>query len=215
MPPGLDLVNHCRPFDPLIGGIRIICDQVNHPGTLGAIAADGAQLYLLSNYHVLCEPNGNLPPPGAGLVYQPDPAVAGGGVNPPVADLDPARADNVLDCAAAALRAGVMAEARVLGIGRVLGVAAPAVGMRVIKSGIRTGVTEGVITAVNGSDVSIGAPPESPLYDCSDGGDSGALWLERDTHLAVALHRAGALGGLADAADITAVLTALNLQLYI
>ena len=84
-----------------------------------------------------------------------------------------------------------------------------------IKSGWKTGVSEGRIQAVAGSDVVIerlpGYPPE---YQLAGRGDSGALWLDAATFAPVALHSQESAVGVhrAIGKNFQAVLAALNLQ---
>jgi hypothetical protein len=92
--------------------------------------------------------------------------------------------------------------------------AAPIVGARVIKSGWKTGVSEGRIQAVAGTDVVIERLPGFPLdYLLAGSGDSGAVWVAAATHAPVALHkRETAVGAhLAIGTDFQAVLAALHL----
>jgi hypothetical protein len=87
--------------------------------------------------------------------------------------------------------------------------------MRVIKSGVATGITEGTVRTIIGTDVVIEIPPPFPAeYDLSEQGDSGALWVTRDTRAPVALHRSGNDTGQerATATPISAVLQTLNLR---
>ncbi len=106
------------------------------------------------------------------------------------------------------------------------GVAAPRLGMHVIKSGGATGVSAGIITGVEGYAVQryagiqrvlhhvihiMPAEPGAPL--CASG-DSGAWWLEAETFLAVGLHIAGSAApdfGLAHA--MPEVLEALEVDI--
>jgi endonuclease G len=88
-------------------------------------------------------------------------------------------------------------------VGLVAGMVDPVLGMRVIKSGRRTGVTTGVITGVYGYSFQryfgfsriirdiVHIAPEQPGQEISAPGDSGSWWLERSMLRAVALHFAG------------------------
>lgn len=103
-----------------------------------------------------------------------------------------ARSDARLDCAAALLEAGVAAVSGILELGPLAVPVLPQAGMRVIKSGSETGVTEGLISDVTGDRVVIDQLPGHPAdYDLSQMGDSGAAWIERSTGAPVALHTAG------------------------
>jgi hypothetical protein len=121
--------------------------------------------------------------------------------------------DPVLDCAAVAL--AIPASEEILGIGKLAAANLPVVGTRVIKSGWKTGVSEGRIQAVAGIDVLIERLPGYPLeYLLAGPGDSGAVWVDANTLAPVALHKRETAVGphLAVATDFAAVLTALQLQ---
>jgi hypothetical protein len=137
---------------------------------------------------------------------------------PPVALIDGSRADQWLDVAAAVIPGG-NAVGRILGLGKLNTVADPSVGMRVIKAGTTTGITEGVITAVSGSEVRIEVPFEYPSKDyvLSEEGDSGSLWIDTATMSPVGLHFQGAEAGLetAFARPLPAVFAALGLRLVV
>jgi hypothetical protein len=88
--------------------------------------------------------------------------------------------------------------------------------MCVCKSGLATGVTEGIIDEVEDSRVIIKPLSGFPeTYNLSDVGDSGALWVERETQQAVALHTSGNQDGqeLAIAVPIRLVLETLGLEI--
>lgn len=198
-------------YRPLRGGIAILNPIVNQIGTLGFIGtSDGQDRWLVSCYHVLGRIDKSAFNDGES-VYQP--------INDPgnlVAKMDINRADAVLDCAAAKLEPGVHSSGQVLELPLITGVCEPVVGMRVIKSGCVTGVTEGIITNINNDDLEIGIAPGFPLqYELSKEGDSGALWVSASDGLAVALHRAGNNYGKSVSYGIRlfAVLNSLQLQL--
>jgi len=201
-------------YRPLRSGVAIVNPSVAQWGTLGLIAADAdGSRWLVSCYHVLCRPDGS-PAPDGESVHQPERDKAPS----PVAHVDAQRADPALDCAAAKLVDGVDAVPDILELGLPAAAIDPAVGMRVLKSGVKTGVTEGVIDAVTGDTIEIAVPPGfPPTYELSMGGDSGALWVERESRRAVALHNIGNESGLetARATRIGAVLDALRLSLLL
>jgi endonuclease G len=208
----VSLENHQLPFRPLRGGIEIYTARVDEVGTLGFLAEKpdgGPEQWLVSCYHVLVGGT-NTPPVDGESVLQPSAGEA------PVAFVDASRADPFLDCAAAKLAPTVRGVNEVLGIGQLRSSPIiPVVGMVVIKSGVTTGVTEGVIAQVNGDDVVIGVPPLFDReYRLSRRGDSGALWLRRDDLAPVALH----LGEIGDpqkhvrARSILPVLQALRIR---
>lgn len=179
--------NHVQSFRPLRGGIGIVNGTISLLGTLGCIAtSDGQDRWILSAYHVLIG-MGRAAVSGE-AIFQPAPGAA----MTPVALTDATRADPLLDAAAALVSPAVGALGEILGIGGVAGVAAPVVGMRVAKSGIATGITEGIITDVTGARVTIEQLPGYPSkYELSSISDSGAVWVEQSSGSAVALHVAG------------------------
>jgi hypothetical protein len=63
--------------------------------------------------------------------------------------------------------------------------------MRVLKSGAATGVTEGVITRLQGGRVEIEPEGLPGDYQISAGGDSGAVWVTREGNRPVVLHQRG------------------------
>jgi hypothetical protein len=91
---------------------------------------------------------------------------------------------------------------------------APVVGAKVIKSGWKTGLSEGRIAQVGGTDVVIERLPGYPLeYLLAAPGDSGSLWLDAGTLAPVALHtrEAGVGPHRAFGVDFRSVLAALGL----
>ena len=208
--------NHLREFRPLRGGVAIYNRQAAEYGTLGFIARPAAdapnqdERWIVTAYHVLLGTQRRTAADGEEL-YQPydsDPARA-------VARFVVGRADAATDCATCRIVAGIAGAGEILGLGRVGGPIEPARGMYVTKSGVATGVTEGIIEEVRDDRVYIrtldGFPED---YSLSDTGDSGALWVDRDTHRAVALHTRGNAGGgeFAIALPIELVLTTLGLE---
>jgi hypothetical protein len=161
---------------------------VDQLGTLGFIATDAAGgHWIVSCYHVLCRTDGSAFPDGE-PVYQP----LDGEPDALVARLSADRADPVVDCAAARVVDGVLTAAEIFGLGKPSIPGNPVAGMRVVKSGVATGITEGVIREVDGDRVTIAVPDGFPIqYELTHGGDSGALWMERDTRAPVALHTRG------------------------
>jgi hypothetical protein len=203
--------NHTLFYRPLRGGISVWNPLAGGVGTLGFLAesADGQQ-WLVSCYHVLGRPAGGMfndrEP-----IYQPNrsPGFL-------VAETDTSRADAGLDCAAAPLLAGIIGVNEVLGVGALDLPTLPLPGMVVLKAGQETGVTEGVIRDVTGDVVTIDPPAAFPSgYDLSNYGDSGAVWVERDTRRPIALHTGGNDTGreVAYGVSIAAVLNALQLTM--
>lgn len=202
--------NHNLRYRPLVGGIVIVADVVEEFGTLGGVAtSNGTDRWLITCHHVLARP-GEVMPTGR-LVFQPEPGVAN-----VVGRTDSVRASAALDCAAAQVAAGVATGAAILGLCSSPPPRAPVIGQRVLKAGRRSGVTEGVVVDVTGSTIRIEPPPSFPvLYDLSERGDSGALWVEKLTGAPVAMHRGGNASGaeIAFATPISDVLAALGLTL--
>ena len=201
-------------YRPLRAGIAIINREVDQYGTLGFFARslDGAA-WLVSCYHVLGRVNFGAFEPGE-AVFQPD-----YGTNPQaIALLTTGQYDRSLDCDAARIEPGVEIVNGILGLGRINPAPiTPFVGMRVCKYGVATELTEGIVTAVSGSDVFIEPAAGFPEnYRLSATGDSGALWVEQGSLQAVALHKQGApVGGDEQAVgtSMTAVLGTLRLTL--
>ena len=202
----MSVANHRCAFRPLRGGTLIFQPDNNEAGTLGTfLTSDGVDRWLLTCFHVLTRSDGTLVP--TDRIVQPNLAA---GV---IATLAGTMGDPVLDCAAVPLTLPTSDE--VLGIGRLMPATMPVVGMRVMKSGWKTGVSEGRIQVVNGTDVLIerlpGYPPE---YLLAAAGDSGAVWVDATTLAPVALHRRETAVGahLAVATNFAVVLNALNLE---
>lgn len=208
---------HAQMFRPIRGGIRIINARVpGNSGTLGCVCenVDGS-LWILSCMHVLVRPRkweGVEFAPGEPIL-QPGRPIAAGRIATTVSG----RADRLLDCAAALLDDGVSSVPEVLGVGELFAPQAPVVGMGVIKSGARTGVTEGRIVKVGTNRVVIHPPIGAPSgFELSAQGDSGALWIERESGAPVALHRSGNRSGTRESAiasPIPEVLAALSLRI--
>lgn len=206
----MSVPNHALQYRPLRAGIAISNPKA-HPerasvGTLGLIVADGSDHWLLSCYHVLCRED--FSPFGDGEpIYQP---LSDVGDKLPVAHVAAGRADPSLDCAAAKVAAGVRVALEVLGLPPLASPRDPAVDTRVLKAGYYTGVTEGIVTAVAGGQVEIGLAPGFALsYNLSDPGDSGAVWVERDSGAPVVLQTQGCTSGRELAYGVP-ILTALR-----
>ena len=203
--------NHSEHFRPLRGGIVVVAAARQHFGTLGMVVTrTGTDRWGLTCAHVLGPVGG--PVPQGDAVFQPDNTAISFRVGASVAT----RADHALDCAAFLIDAGVTTSKEILGIGTPSAPMAPIAGMRVVKSGRSTEITEGVISVVNGTRIEIKLHSEFPAaYDLSDPGDSGAVWLEQSTRAPVALHRSGTTSGpsFASGVDINAVLAVLGLAM--
>ena len=206
--------NHSRRFRPLRGGIEVWNPKLEEAGTLGFLATDaggGPGLWLVSCYHVLVGGQDREPVNGE-PIRQPCVDCVG------VAAVDDSRADRHLDCAAARLLTGVEAVAEALGLGPIRVPAEPSVGMRVVKSGATTGVTEGIIDTVDGDRVIVGRITGfDSEYELCGPGDSGALWLERESRSPVAVHGRGSdcASGQMEGRSLSAVLEALRLRMLL
>ena len=203
--------NHNEHFRPLRGGIVIVARTASNFGTLGMVVTKtGLDRWGLTCGHVLGPLAG--PVPNADPVFQPDNSAP----TFRVGQTDSALADATLDCAAFKIDTSVTVSKDLVGIGTPAAPIPPATGMRVIKSGRSTEITEGIISGITGAKVEITLRTGYPdAYDLSEPGDSGAVWLERSTLAPVALHRQGTHSGpsVAFASDINAVLTKLGLSM--
>jgi hypothetical protein len=199
------LSNHSRIFRPLRAGTYIYNPAAAEPGTLGWFAtSNNVDRWLVSCYHVLCRPNFGAFVAGE-PVFQPN---SDAGIIATVQLGDPA-----LDVAAALVSPGIKIELEILGLPPIQPPIAPQPGMRVLKSGMAIGITEGVITAVAQGQVEIDLVPGFPNdYDLSAPGDSGALWIERATGAPVAMHTGLKPSGVATAVAWLDALAALNLN---
>lgn len=203
--------NHNATFRPLMGGIAIRNAVVGQKGTLGLIAtSNGDDRWLVSCYHVLCRNGGTMPFNLVEEIVQP----RSNGPESVVALVSEERANRILDCAAAAIIDPSNALGQIYGVGRIGLPIFPQRGMRVIKSGAETGITEGVITKVSGEDVEIAAP--GPFLALCEPGDSGAVWIDADTMAPVVLNcQQGQPGNKAFGKVLLAVLASLNLRVVI
>ena len=163
------------------GGMGIINPKANRPGTIGLIAAKGASRYLVSCYHVLCRPDLTAFQKGEPIYLAAD-------VNQavPVARAEQGLAD--LDAAAALVVDGVEAFAGIIGLAPLAEPAEPEEGMTVVKVGHATGKTEGQICRVEADDVWIEPLAGAAGGPISGGGDSGTVWVWKDTWAPVVLH---------------------------
>ncbi len=188
-------------FVPMQGGISISNAMEFGFGTLGGkvIDRDNGKEMILSNWHVLAGSAHALP----GLaIYQPGRGDGGSSFHT-VARLTRHAMDQFIDAAVAELTGARELTSEQLGLGAVTGVRSPVLGMQVVKSGRKSGVTSGIITGVEGRQVITykGVPrvvrhiahiAQGPAGgQVSAGGDSGSWWLDKATHSAVGLHFAG------------------------
>jgi len=190
-----------RVFSSLCGGISISNEWAFNYGTLGGLVQDrdtGNEM-VLSNWHVLA---GSAYIHRGLRIYQPG-CADGGCLQHTIAYLERHAMNEGIDAAVARLTGDRQWINDQLDVGPVSGVAAPALGLRVVKSGRGSGVTDGLIDGVEGEyPIRYGGlwrrikhvyriVPLNATGQVSRGGDSGSWWLEKDTQRAVALHFAG------------------------
>lgn len=218
-------VPRARRIDPLKGGISISNAYRYGYGTLGGPVKDrrtGARM-ILSNWHVL----GGSWWSRTGLpIYQPGRG-DGGTRNDTVATLSRHAMSSGLDAAVAELTSNRQIINHQFDIKPVRGVGRAQLGMEVVKSGRKTDITYGRVTAIQGvirlsysgvnrliRNVMTIEPRLGPTV--SAGGDSGSFWLHESTMDAVGLHFAGGdRPERALALDMQSVLDALNVDLII
>ncbi|MCX4387385.1 S1 family peptidase [Micromonospora peucetia] len=179
--------------DPVLGGISIGNVKVGGPGTLGSIVFERGTLrpLALTNWHVVVA----SPPVAMDPIVQPQPVPPD--PEPPNSFLGRLlRWDEGLDAALCSIGEQDGTRSRSVST-RIADLPLPAagskphtIGLRVVKSGLRTGVTNGIIDGTDGLEFSVvvdnGLPP--PQGVLGGPGDSGSLWLDRDTFTAVGLH---------------------------
>jgi len=210
--------------NPLRGGISI-SDAADYTyGTLGGLVFDrstGAPM-ILSNWHVLVGSWSVQP----GLpIYQPG-RLDGGLFSDTVARYTRDAMPVNLDAAVAAVGSARPLINDQFDLGPVRGLATAQLGMSVIKSGRASGITNGRVTAIEGTVRMPYAGVERIIRNCvtidptvdgaqvSTGGDSGSLWLDAATRRAVGLHFAGSdVPERALALDLPSVLDALQVRL--
>lgn len=167
-------------------------------------------------------------------IYQPG-RFDGGTAADTVAVLERALLDRHVDAAVARLTGARAYSPTIHGLGPLTGVAEPRLGMRLRKSGRSSGLTRGRVDGVSlstnidwGSErhyfedqihiVPLDPWPKGPYDDVSEGGDSGAVWVDEDSGRAVGLHFAGDTGGVTEnehalANRMSRVLDALRVDL--
>lgn len=176
-------------------------------GTFGAVVYDktNGQALILSNNHILANSsNGRVLRAKIGdSILQPG-AIDGGRSSKEIiarlkryVALKEYPSNNTVDCALAQPLSPDLIVPDVIGIGKILGVVSPQLGMEVKKSGRTTGLTTGQIRAINATlNVSYGRGRtlrfnnQILTTNMSAGGDSGSLVVEK-TNKAVGLLFAG------------------------
>lgn len=217
----------------LCGGLGISIARDNY-GTLGGIVRDrqSGALMILSNWHVLY---GTRNARQGRPIYQPIlranapvPAIVARAARERLSAYGPTELP--LDVATATLVDQLAWENMQLEIGPVSGVGRARLGMKVVKSGVATGRTVGVVSGIEGFSkmtydgnwkrliervVTISRwPLDQGQGLVSQGGDSGSWWLEEATGRAVALHFAGLRDGTrAQAIDMQHVLDAMDVEI--
>ena len=194
------MVAHDVRARPLRPGVSIWNPQLAGMGTLGFFALRQGSIVLVTCRHVAC-----ADVPGApDVLRQP-------GDGEVIADVVDSHV--ALDVAAASLRGNQHPRNDSLGIGPLKGVRPPARGLRVIKSGYETGVTEGVIRYVGSGMVRVKQRGGVTDYALTKSGDSGATWVCIETRRAVAIHKRGNTSGAeySEAVPVGDAFAALNL----
>ena len=194
--------------DVLRPGISVGNVRTKTTGTLGALVQDLAtgQILILSNWHVLC---GGPEAAVGDDISQPGPFDLGSDPARPVARLERwLRLSEQYDAAVARVLSGVQSSEQLFGTTmQPSGLAAPALGMRLVKSGAVSGITHGIVDGIAGSyrldytaygdsvewmsGFRLVPDPEQPSTALSLEGDSGSLWVDGSDGNAVGLHFAG------------------------
>ncbi|MCC2592082.1 S1 family peptidase [Tessaracoccus sp. OS52] len=182
-------------YSPKVGGSRIGAEVAGGTGTLGMFCrhTDRDSVVLLSNWHVLIDPGGNVGD-GVGHPRWRESCCCACGKIAEVLDWD-----EDLDCATAELDSGVAFAPKIRRItkpdgtlelaGRIEGSQAPVVLDEVWKVGARTGLTRGMITEVDPGRVEV--HPIAPFTRMSNKGDSGSVYVSLATGNVCALHHSG------------------------
>ncbi|HPT88551.1 MAG TPA: hypothetical protein PL004_11965 [Bacillota bacterium] len=201
-------------FDPLIGGVAIRNPRFRSMGTLGKIVFDNetGQPLGLTNYHVLVGDSGQL----GDAVTQP----ASGLKEDIIGHL--LRCDETCDCAVFTLNHSRQWSPDILDLDfhPPTGPGEPLIGMEVSKSGLTTGITQGLIDGVSLDEFTVVPLETDPqnFQELSAPGDSGSIWIETETGIAVGLHYAGEVdpdpaAERAWSKKLTDVCSALNIHL--
>jgi hypothetical protein len=212
------------PINPIKGGISISNERDYTFGTLGGFVVDrtSGEPMILSNWHVLV---GDWGARQGQRIYQPG-RLDGGNSNNTVATLTRDAMSVNLDAAVATLTGDRSFMNEQFDLGTVKGVGQARLGMELVKSGRRTGITYGRVTGIEGQQaVSYGYLTRIIRHivtidqrqineEVSAPGDSGAWWLDSQTMQAVGLHFAGSNAPeQALALDMPTVLNALNVDI--
>ncbi|MEZ5009570.1 MAG: hypothetical protein R2753_15600 [Chitinophagales bacterium] len=179
--------------DPLVGGIYIGNASLNGGGTLGMIVKQKGtgQPLGLTNWHVIKQRKGDRGNPIIQPAWQPN------NNRYRVGNLH--RWNKRLDCAVFEINdsRSIDSPNSLLNInGRIKALQDPFIGMRVMKSGAKTGVTYGIVSSVSSNlkKIRVVRNPAQDKYadEITDSGDSGAVWVTDEVNKkAVALHWGG------------------------
>ncbi|MBA3341828.1 MAG: hypothetical protein H0T48_08320 [Gemmatimonadaceae bacterium] len=175
--------NRNQRHDPVMGGVQIMNTSRTGVGTLGMIVLGRGNLEPLglSNHHVMVR----TPAVASDLISQPG--------TPAAADIlgTVAAWNKALDCAVCRLGARAWTF-EIFGVGPASGTSSARIGMKVMKSGLSSGVTWGIIDGVASADFTVVPDTSVPsIGEMSLPGDSGSVWLELATNRVVGLHFAG------------------------
>jgi hypothetical protein len=179
-------VNRNANQNPVIGGVNIGSTQGGGAGTLTSIVFDRGDLrpMALSCYHVIVFE----PPTTDEIVAQPRTSNAADRLGPL------ARWDKDLDCAVCWVTSRNVSTGLADLPNGARGTKNAVIGMKVIKSGRMTAITRGVIDGVTlGKEFTVVPDADFPpaTGEISIPGDSGSLWMEASSSMAVGLHYAG------------------------
>lgn len=220
-------------YNPLLGGISIApsrCDD--GMGTLGILVKDGGgDAMMLSNYHVLCLDDGKARE-GDEICQEArgDNAIGWCGncaalVRWATGNVKVSGTLYGVDCAVARLTARKANMGIIEQIGKVTGTVAAKVGMAVIKRGRTTRWTSGVVDDVAatieedfGTGIGIVNMRNQVIVKSDAGrftepGDSGSVYVDKDTKAVVALHWGRTADGSSVGSPIAAVLDALKVEI--
>ena len=222
--PAVAANSRARRRNPCVGGISISNQYQRSSGTLGGLVIDrgtGARM-VLSNWHVLV---GSWSARPGQKIYQPG-RLDGGNSTDEIARLSRDAMGSNLDAAVAILNGERPLIDDQYELGPVTGVQSPVLGIRVVKSGRRTAITYGMVTAIEGVarlrydslnrviHRVLTIEPQNTFEQVSGPGDSGSIWLEEGSHKAIGLHFAGSdYPERALAMEMQPVLEALQVEL--
>jgi hypothetical protein len=203
--------------NPVRPGVSVGNVARQSTGTLGAYVRDigSGRICMLSNWHVL---SGSTQAVQGESISQPGPRHLGTHPARPVAQLLRwSDLSHGIDAAVAALDPAIALDQLPLGLtSRPTAAANPEVGMHLVKSGVVTGVTHGIVDGIEGSypmdyatfgdtqrwmdGFRVIIDPDAAEDEISLAGDSGAVWINAATNQAVGLHFAGedSVGPLAE-----------------